>query len=147
MNQAIQTLKNKFPAISQEASGDCLIAPARDIKEICLFLKKGLGFAHLMCLSSIDYKDRFALAYNVYSYETKEIIFLKVFLDRNNPAIESVSEIWSAANWHEREAYDMMGINFLGHPDLQRILLPREWVGHPLRKDYTKDGLESMPQI
>lgn len=147
MNTSISTLKNKFPAISEEAATGCQIVPAQDIKGACLFLKESLGFAHLMCLTSIDYKDKLALVYNLYSYKTKEKAALKVFLDRNNPTVESVAQIWQGANWHEREAFDMMGINFLGHPGLRRILLPDDWTGHPLRKDYTKEGLEPMPHI
>lgn len=147
MNTAIATLKNKFPAISEEAATGCLIVPSQDIKQVCLFLKQSLNFAHLMCLTSIDYKDKLALVYNLYSYQTKEKIALKVFLDRNNPHVESVTEIWQAADWHEREAFDMMGMNFSGHPDLRRILLPDDWTGHPLRKDYTKEGFEPMPHI
>lgn len=148
MTQAIAALKNKFGSrINEETGATCLIVSAQDIKKICLFIKGDLGFAHLMCVTSIDYKDKFALVYNVYSYKTKEKLALKVFLERNNPAVESVNEIWSAANWHEREAYDMMGIHFIGHPDLRRILLPDDWTGHPLRKDYTKEGFVPMPQI
>ncbi|TAN60861.1 NADH-quinone oxidoreductase subunit C [bacterium] len=147
MNTALSTLKNKFPGISEEAATGCQIVPAQDIKEACLFLKESLGFAHLMCLTSIDYKDNLALVYNLYSYKAKEKAALKVFLDRNNPAVDSVAEIWRGADWHEREAFDMMGINFLGHPDLRRILLPDDWTGHPLRKDYAREGLEPMPHI
>lgn len=147
MNTPISNLRNKFPAITEEAATGCQIVPAQDIKGACLFLKEGLGFAHLMCLTSIDYKDKLALVYNLYSYKTKEKAALKVFLDRNNPVIESVTEIWRGADWHEREAFDMMGINFLGHPGLRRILLPDDWIGHPLRKDYTKEGLQPMPHI
>ena len=147
MDTALPTLKNKFPGISEEAATGCQIVPAQDIKGACMFLKESLGFAHLMCLTSIDYKDKLALVYNLYSYKTKGKIALKVFLDRNNPAVESVTEIWQGANWHEREAFDMMGIKFLGHPDLRRILLPDDWTGHPLRKDYAKEGLQPMPHI
>jgi NADH-quinone oxidoreductase subunit C len=61
---------------------------------------------------------------------------VKVLLDRAHPQVESVRGIWAAAEWHEREAFDLMGVTFLHHPDLRRILLPEDWVGHPLRKDY-----------
>ena len=147
MPEAVITLKNKFPAISQEPNTPWLIVEAKDIKNACQFLKEGLNFQQLACITAIDYKDKFALVYNLYSYQTKEKIGLKVFLDKNNPSVESITPLWSGANWHEREAFDMMGINFAGHPDLKRILLPDGWVGHPLRKDYTNEGFTRMPSL
>ena len=147
MLKALANLKTQFPALNEEAASGCLIVPSEAIKKVCSFLKQDLGFEHLMCLTSLDYKDRLALVYNLYSYPSQEKISLKVFLDKNNPNIESLSGIWPAANWQEREAFDLMGINFSGHPDLKRILLPDDWTGHPLRKDYTREGFVPMPPI
>lgn len=143
----LTTLKNKFPGISDELAAKCLIVTSEDIYEVCLFLKQDLGFDYLMCLSSVDYKDRFALVYHFYSFKSKDKLCLKVFLGRDNPVIKSITNIWPAANWQEREAYDMMGINFIGHPDLRRILLPDDWLGYPLRKDYQREGFVPMPQV
>lgn len=147
MTEALTTLKTKFPAISEEANTQCLIVESKDIPKVCRFLKENLSFEQLACISAIDYKDKFALVYNLYSYKTKEKITLKAFLDKNNPSVESVTSLWPAADWHEREAFDMMGITFIGHPDLQRILLPEDWTGYPLRKDFTNENLVRMPAI
>ena len=75
--------------------------------------------------------------YHIESTKLKHKLCLKVSAPRENPQVESVSEVWKHADWHEREAYDLVGINFLNHPDLRRILMPYDWeYGHPLRKDY-----------
>ena len=147
MPESITSIKAKFPSISQEANTQYLIATGYEIKGICRFLKEDLGFEQLACISAIDYKDRLALIYNIFSYKTKERIDLKVYLDKTAPSVESVSLVYPAANWHEREAFDMMGINFNGHPDPRRILLPEDWTGHPLRKDFTREGFVPLPPI
>ena len=147
MPESIVSLKVKFPSITEEANSSCLIVPAPDIKGACKFLKENLNFEQLACISAIDYKDRLALVYNIFSYKTKERINLKVFLDKVGPSVESITPVYPAANWHEREAFDMMGINFNGHPDLRRILLPDDWEGYPLRKDYTREGFVPLPPI
>lgn len=81
------------------------------------------------------------IAYNLYSIPNHLKLMLKVILDRQNPIIDSVADIWITANWHEREAFDLLGIDFTNHPDLRRILLPKDWEGYPLRKDYTAQEL------
>jgi len=107
---------------------DCWLDVAKKIKE--------LKFDYLMCITSIDMENnQLALAYNFNSTETKESIELKLIFDKD-AEISSVESIWKTADWHEREAYDMMGIKFINHPDMKRILLPQDWEGHPLKKDY-----------
>lgn len=140
-------MKEKFASLSEDASGGCLILPAADLQNAVQFLSEKYGFDYLMNLAAIDYKDKFGLVYNLYSFKTRKKISLKVILAKDDPRAPSLSRMLPAANWHEREAYDLMGINFIGHPDLQRILLPDDWVGHPLRKDYAKDGLIPMPPV
>lgn len=97
-----------------------------------------LAFDWLGCLTAVDYvaDNQLCAVYDLYSMTHKHWFAVKVFVDRDQPVIPSVMDIWSAADWHEREAYDLMGIVFEGHTDLRRILLPEDWVGHPLRKDY-----------
>jgi NADH-quinone oxidoreductase subunit C len=96
-------------------------------------------FDQLSCLTGLDNGEAAGtveVIYNLYSIPFDMHLMLRVTLDRNNPVIDSVFDIWNAANWHEREAYDLIGIQFSNHPDLRRILLPADWEGFPLRKDY-----------
>jgi len=143
----VLALKNKFSDTIEEASSGCLVLPKEDILRAINFLKREYGFDYLMNLAALDYKDRLAVVYNLYSFKLKEKANLKVILPRDNPAIESITEIYAAANWQEREAFDLIGINFIDHPDLRRILLPDDYIGYPLRKDYTKEGFLPMPAV
>jgi len=109
------------------------------IREVCLYLRDNadLGFDYLMCLSGVDYgKGIIGAVYHLSSTVKKHAITLKVEVPADRPEVPSVADIWESANWHEREAYDLMGLRFIGHPDLRRILLPEDWPGHPLRKDF-----------
>jgi NADH-quinone oxidoreductase subunit C len=111
------------------------------VNKISLFLRDSseLLFDGLMNLSGVDEPKLGLLSvyYHLESTKLKHKITLKVSTDRNNPEVTTVTEIWKAADWHEREAYDLFGIIFLNHPDLRRILMPYDWdAGYPLRKDY-----------
>lgn len=110
------------------------------IREVATFLKnhEDLLFDSLMCLSGVDYPpDRMMVVYHLYSIIHRHRIVIKVDLPRDNPHLPTVETVWGGANWHERETYDLLGIVFDGHSDLRRILLPDDWEGYPLRKDYT----------
>ncbi len=115
------------------------VAP-KAIATICEFLHGDdrLYFDHLSCLSGVDYggDNQLGVVYHLYSIPFDHHFVLKVRLDRTQPELPSVSNIWRGADWHEREAFDLFGIKFAGHSDLRRILLPSDWEGHPLRKDY-----------
>ena len=117
--------------------------------EVALFLRndRHLAFNLLRCISSLDLltDNKLACIYDLMHVPTdrgSELITdtrefaIRVVVDRGDPVIPSVAHVWPTANWHEREAFDLMGIRFSGHPDLRRILCPDDWVGHPLRKDY-----------
>ena len=97
-----------------------------------------LAFDFLACLTAVDYvaDNQLCGVYDLYSAGRRHWFAAKVYVDRSDPHIPSVMDLWPAADWHEREAYDLMGITFDNHRDLRRILLPEDWVGHPLRKDY-----------
>jgi NADH-quinone oxidoreductase subunit C len=97
-----------------------------------------LNFDWLGCITAVDYiaDEELAAVYDLRSMAHEHRFAVKVFVDRQSPTIPSVVDLWPAADWHEREAFDLMGIVFEGHPDLRRILLPEDWVGSPLRKDY-----------
>jgi len=93
------------------------------------------------CLSNqtgIDYKDRIEVVYHLFSYRHRHGAVLKVRLPREDPRIATVEGIWKSANWMEREIFDLLGVNFEGHSDLRRILMPEDWPGHPLRNDFVE---------
>jgi NADH-quinone oxidoreductase subunit C len=96
-------------------------------------------FDMLTCITGVDNGPEtgtMEVIYQLYSIPFNHSLMLKVILPRENPEVESVTAIWKSANWLEREVYDMFGVNFLNHPDLRRILMPADWNGYPLRKDY-----------
>lgn len=97
---------------------------------------KDKGFDLLSCITVVDWVDYFELVYHLISTSTKEKAVVKTRIDRNNPSIASVTPLWSTADWHEREAYDLYGVIFQGHPDLKRLLLAEDYPGHPFRKDW-----------
>jgi NADH-quinone oxidoreductase subunit C len=123
-----------------------LVIPVESVNTICRFLHEDdrLYFDYLACITAIDNGPGLAtmeVIYNLTSLPYGHDFTLKTLFPRNLPdatlpSVPSVSNIWRTADWHEREAYDLMGIHFEGHPDLRRILLPEDWEGHPLRKDY-----------
>lgn len=97
-----------------------------------------LYFDMLTCITGIDNgpASDMEVAYNIYSIPFGHHLMIKVKLDRTNPRVDSLTPLWRSANWLEREIFDMYGITFLNHPDLRRILMPADWEGYPLRKDY-----------
>ncbi len=99
---------------------------------------EALAFDWLRCLSGVDYvaEEQLCVVYDLYSTRHRHDLAVKVYVDRADPRVPSVMDLWPAADWHEREAFDMFGLVFEGHTDLRRILLPEDWQGHPLRKDY-----------
>jgi len=93
------------------------------------------------CLSNesgVDYKDHVEVVYHLFSYRHRHGAVLKVKLPRENPSVATLEEIWKSANWMEREIFDLLGVNFEGHSDLRRILMPEDWPGYPLRKDFVE---------
>jgi NADH-quinone oxidoreductase subunit C len=132
-----------------EAFGEVtIVVPAALIVPACTFLKTapGLEFDFLADLSGIDRgpeeEPRFEVNYHLFSTKRFHRLRLKVRLDEENLHVPTVTGIWKTANWHERETFDMFGVIFDGHPDLRRILLPEEWEGYALRKDFPLRGYE-----
>lgn len=123
-----------------------LIIESSKIHEVCLELHQNpkTFFDFLSCITGIDNgpeKGTMEVIYNLWSIPYEHSLALKTVLPRNKeneslPETPTVTTIWKSANWHEREIYDMLGIKFVGHPDMRRILLPNDWEGYPLRKDY-----------
>lgn len=133
-------LKEKLPAAEIEVSplGEILIkVRAEDYRSAAQELAS-MGFAHLSSLTAVDHKDRLEIIAHVFKMESRSPqVSLRADLPRQEPGISSLTGVWPTANWHEREAYDMFGIIFEGHPDLRRILLPENWPGgYPLLKDF-----------
>ena len=96
----------------------------------------GLDFDFLFCVTGVDWKTHLGMVYHLTSTVHRHNIVVKAKLDRENPEIETVSNIWRTAEFHEREAYDLFGVKFISHPDLRRLFLTDDWKGWPLRKDY-----------
>lgn len=147
-----EKIKEKFPheiLDVTEFRGQVSVTVKRDrIKDICKYLhdEPDIEMDYLSDLCGVDYigkrRFRFEVVYNLYSLRHQHRIRIKALLPEDEPSIDTVTEIWKGANWHERETYDMFGIIFNDHPDLRRILLPEDWEGFPLRKDYPVTGPE-----
>jgi NADH-quinone oxidoreductase subunit C len=136
----------KHPGIleTQEALGEKIVIadPAR-IADLCRYLKAEEQFIRLSSITAVDWhpaEPRFEVVYLLHSIEKNSRVRLKCRLGGANPEIDSVTGIWRGANWYEREVWDMFGIRFRNHPNLERILMPVDWEGYPLRKDYPVHG-------
>lgn len=144
--EILQLLKDNFTDSSFELKSDLptesfIICNALEIDKISQFLHDNpeLNFDSMINLSGVDEikANLISVYYHIESTSIRHKLVLKVVTPRDNPEVQSVTSIWKGADWHEREAYDMFGINFLNHPDLRRILMPYDWdAGYPLRKDY-----------
>jgi NADH-quinone oxidoreductase subunit C len=126
-------------SITEEGNSDpfILVNPV-NLVDIMLFLRdeSDLYFDYLANFSGVDLKDRFQVVYNLYSVNWKHSITIKIDLPRENPSVATLEKVWLTADWHERETWDLLGINFEGHHNQIRILNPYDWEGFPLRKDY-----------
>ena len=125
-----------------ELAGDsCIQIAPEAIAVVCQYLAEtdALKFDSLMCLSGVDLdvkEEELFVVYHLYAMQQRHSVVLKTSVPKNDAHLPTVSHIWKTADWHEREAYDLYGILFEGHTDLRRILLPDDWEGYPLRKDY-----------
>ncbi|SMO64570.1 NADH dehydrogenase subunit C [Fodinibius sediminis] len=130
---------NLDPTYAEAGDSWITVSPSV-LREVAKTLRddKNLQFNNLMCLSGIHYQkeNELGVAYHLHSTIHDHKLVMKVRVPEDNPVVPSVESLWKTANWHEREAYDLVGITFRGHPGLLRILTPQDWEGHPLRKDY-----------
>jgi NADH-quinone oxidoreductase subunit C len=144
----IDRLTEAFPAVeTSEFRGQTRAVVPRDaIFEALKFLKEEIGFDMLADLTCVDYlayrgaPGRFGLVYLLLDTRSSERLVVRTFVDAPELAVPSVVPLWEGANWLEREVWDLMGIQFEGHPDLRRVVLPEEFTTHPLRKDYPLQG-------
>lgn len=150
---ATAAIEKKFPVTAKsEFRGETTLCVERtQIAEICDYCKKELGFDYLLDISGVDNfgdEPRFDVVYELCSLSDNQHLRLKLRVSEDELEVPSVTPVWRTANWHEREAYDMMGIKFTGHPDLRRILMWEGYPYFPLRKDFPLAGRPSeMPDI
>ena len=148
--------EGKITAFVENEVGDSWVQLAPDATtEVALYLRDDseMKFDGLQCLSGVDWNEKLGVVYHLYSYARKHRLVLHVDVERSeNPLqpspqeVASVASVWPTADWHEREAYDMVGVRFANHPDFRRILCPDDWEGWPLRKDYqVQDFYRGMP--
>jgi len=145
-------LEKQFPGQVGNFKGEvpepyCMVSP-EGIVEICRFLRddSGCKFEVLSDLTALDWpkEEKIQVVYHLYSYSNKAQIVLKIDLPRDKPAVPTLEGVWKVANWFEREAFDLYGVVFNGHPDLRRILTDYGFVGHPFRKDFPVSGTVEM---
>jgi NADH-quinone oxidoreductase subunit C len=151
-----QQLRARFPGLISEPAefrGEITlkVADAERMPEVCSLAKQELGFDYLVDITSVDnYGEdpRFTIIYHLYGYGHLCPLRLKIEVSEEKGELPTVTGVWRAADWHEREIYDMMGLRFRGHPDLRRILMWEGYPYHPLRKDFPLGGKPtSLPEI
>jgi len=142
-SQIYERLKQRFPEQVNEMGGKLegfAVVDTTGIVEICRYLRDDPEIA-IDCLNNetgVDYKDRIEVVYHLFSYKHRHGCVLKVKLPREDPVVPTIEGVWSAANWMEREIFDLLGVTFDGHSDMRRILMPEDWPGYPLRKDFVE---------
>lgn len=147
-NRAVIKLREKFASSVVEVvefRGEVTVTVKKsDIIPVLSFLKQSLQYNLLTDVTAVDYlgkkEDRFMMVYQLYSIPVKDRLRIKAAVSEDDCSIQSATQVWQTANWLEREVYDLFGIVFENHPDLRRILMTDDWVGHPLRKDYPLQG-------
>ena len=154
LQKTVDSLTENFSAKVIEvyqSSGDTFIRIEADaLREICTHLKQELHYVYLSDIFGIDRytsEERFEVVYNLLSLRDRTRIFLKVRCEEENPELDSVTDIWPAANWNEREVYDMFGVRFNNHPDLRRIFMPEDFEYYPLRKEFPLLGIPGSIQL
>ena len=151
-NRAVIKLKEKFASSVldvKEFRGEVTVTVKKeDVVAILRCLRDELRYNLLTDVTAVDYlgkEPRFMVVYNLYSIPNKDRLRVKAPVAEGDCTIDTVTTLWDSANWLERETYDLLGITFVGHPDLRRILMTDDWVGHPLRKDYPLQGPDREP--
>ncbi len=144
--EIISKLKGQFgesiiTSVDEMASPKAIMIDSGNLLKVMKYLhsSEGLYFDSLSCITGLDNgaeSNSMEVIYNLYSIPYNHHLMVKVIVNRENPSIDSLESVWKTADWQEREVYDLLGILFNNHPDLRRILLPADWEGHPLRKDY-----------
>lgn len=138
--EKLEELKLRFKTAEydSESKEPSLYVDAAELLELMKYLRETstISFDRMACLTAADYKEYLEMVYVLYSRRFDKWLNVKVKLDRENPEVESMTQVWPGTEFEERETYDLMGIVFLNHPDLRRILMPDNYEAHPLRKDF-----------
>jgi NADH:ubiquinone oxidoreductase subunit C len=135
--QFLESKNMKASALGNNAAGtEMILVEASDLIQIIKELKKSKGLKFMTYMTAVDLAKFYQIVIQIEKHESKEALIIKVNTAKERPLLPSLSDLFAAANWAEREAYDLMGIEFEGHPNLKRILNPDNWQGYPLRKDY-----------
>ena len=148
----VTLVKEKFPQAVLETvefrDEQTIVLQAASLLSVCMYLQKNLRYNFLSTVTAVDWPERtprFDVVYQLLSLPNQCVLRLKVRVGEKgeeHPSVPSVTSIWPGANWYEREVYDLFGIEFAGHPDLRRIMMPPDWTTHPLRKDYPLSGFD-----
>lgn len=146
--ELLERLHGRFPEVrQQEFRGDTMLTVAAEtLPEVMRYLKEACGFDMLLCVSAVDHlgeDPRYEVHYTITQAETGVNLLVRVPAPGENPSVPSLTPIWRSANWLEREQFDLMGVNFEGHPDLRRIMMWEGYPYHPLRKDFPVAGVET----
>lgn len=145
-NRAIAGLLNSLPTSILDAKfelGELTLTIAKDDIRAAASVIQQAGYNFLEDVTCVDWhpsEPRFHVVYHILSHKLKERVRLVAPVESIDPSIESITSVWPSANYYEREVWDLFGVRFNGHPNLRRIMMPEEWQGHPLRKDYPVEG-------
>ena len=142
--QIYERVKERFGdrvlEVSEKKPDPFIVIDPSALVEVGTFMRDDPELA-MDCLSNesgVDYKDRIEVVYHLFSYSRRHGAVMKIKLPRDNPSVTTLEEVWKSANWMEREIFDLLGVTFEGHSDLRRILMPEDWIGYPLRKDFVE---------
>jgi NADH-quinone oxidoreductase subunit C len=148
----VETVREKFPQAVVETTDfrdeQTIVLKPESLVAVCAYLQKRLQYNFLSTITAVDWLERvprYDVVYQLLSLPNQSVLRLKIRVGEKgeeHPSVPTVTSIWPAANWYEREVYDLFGITFTGHPDLRRILMPMDWTTHPLRKDYPLSGFD-----
>lgn len=148
--EVVSSLLSRFPQAANRESGDhpAITVPSAEVLSLLRTLRDEFGYDFLVDVTAVDWSEevspRFMVVWHLYSTTAHQYVRVtSPCVDDANPSMPSVTELWPAANWHERETFDLMGVRFEGHPDLRRILMWEEYPYHPLRKEFPLAGIET----
>lgn len=151
LQEFTKAIATRFPdttAVPDPLDAEALVVSPNAVPDLFAWLheNEATNMQYLEYMSAADYPpERLRLVYSLFSFAHGHRLVLKIDIPRDSAVIPTVSHIWQNADWNEREVFDLLGVNFIGHPDLRRLLMPEDWEGAPLRKDYSHPGMVHRP--